>query len=71
MDPSTELVVVAILLLRDELRYWRLHREANAVRQSVEGSTVVVRGGDDPPDALRGLLRRRGTDANGTEEAPE
>lgn len=64
-----EVAVVALILLRDELRFWRLTRSAAAVRQAVEGSTVVVRSGDDLPHDQRGDDReRRGHDADSPQD---
>ncbi len=41
-------VILSIcFLVRDELRWWRAHRSATAVRQAMDQSTIVVRRGDD------------------------
>jgi hypothetical protein len=52
-------VLTIVLLIRDELRFYRAARSATAVRQAVEESTLVVRGGDQLPHDHR----RRASDA--------
>ncbi len=54
-------VLTITLLVRDELRFYRLHGQATAVRQAVSDSTMVVRRGDRQPWDSRdsGPERRR------------
>lgn len=60
-------VLVALLLIRDEFRFWRAHADAKAVRDTVEHATVVVRRGDDTPRAAAAAIsQRRSTDHGNT-----
>lgn len=73
-----EVAVLALILLRDEIRWHRTHAVATAVRQDVSRSTVLVRSTDNPSEAIRGASERRrraedqrsGEDAGPVEGAP-
>jgi hypothetical protein len=54
--------VLVALLVRDELRWYRGNREATAVRQAVEDSTLLVRKDDELPALRRGKNSRRKDD---------
>ena len=51
--------IIALMLLRDELRAWRIARELREAGDRLERSTVLVRGLDDVHQAAAGVARRR------------